>query len=71
MILHIISADISSRSEGRRPERSMVSKFVGPKARAELSRANSIYVSFIEGVCAVAWQQCKGSLNDVRQREGC
>ena len=38
----IIVMGNSSRSEGRRPERSEVNKFVGPKARArELSRANS------------------------------
>ena len=31
----------SSRSEGRSPERSEVNKFVRPKARTGLSRANS------------------------------
>ena len=44
----------SSRSEGRRPERSEVNKFVGP-ARAELSRANSsekyIYIYIYIYVC--------------------
>ena len=58
----------SSRSEGRRPERSEVNKFVGPKARREtareLSRANSsrtyiyiyvcMFIYFREGVRTVA-----------------
>ena len=53
---------------GRRPERSE-------------SRANSsekyiyihiyIFIYIDEGVRPVAWQQCKHSLFDVREREGC
>ena len=49
---------------GRRPERSE-------------SRANSsekyiyIHIYIDEGVRPVAWQQCKHSLFDVREREGC
>ena len=59
--------------------RSEVNKFLGPKARTELSHTNSsekyiymyIYIYIDEDVRSVAWQQCKHSLNDVRQREGC
>ena len=33
-------------------------------------RAKNIFIYIVEGVPAVAWQQCKQSLNDARQREG-
>ena len=46
----------------------------GLKALARLSRANSSEknksIFIVEGVRVVAWQQCKQSVNDVRQREG-
>ena len=57
------------------PLQSEVNKFGRPKARAELSGANAsgkyIFMYIVEGVHAVAWQQCKQSLNNIRQREGC
>ena len=64
----------SLRSEGRRPERSEVNKFVVPR---ELSRANSsekyiyihIYMYIIEDVRALAWQQRnKASMTSERER---
>ena len=49
--------------------RSEVNKYVG----AELSHANSSekYIYIVEDVRVVSWQQCKQSMNDVRQKEGC
>ena len=46
------------------PERSEVNK-------AARIRAKNVFIYIVEGVRDVAWQQCKRSLNDVREREGC
>ena len=49
---------------GRRPERS--------ESRANLSEKYIyIHIYIDEGVRPVVWQQCKHSLFDVREREGC
>ena len=34
-------------------------------------QVKNIFIYIVDGVRAVAWQQCKQSLNDFRQRGGC
>ena len=43
----------------------VIKKLIPREARA------AQILCIIEGVHAVAWQQCKRSLNDIKQREGC
>ena len=50
---------------------SKVNKFVGPKARAKLSRANLSKKISLKVFAMLPGNSEKQSTNDIRQREGC